>query len=425
MFPFLQLAVACKLAAAAFDLYVTGRQHRRYAPDCSPSQRVSSIIPRQKFTEAQAYCRAKSAFQIVMAVVEAAIEAAFLLSYIPPRIWTVAGRYAAGSELRQTLVFALMYGAVGVVLDLPGSLYSTFVLEAKYGFNRTSPKTFVLDFLKELSISLVIGLPMLSVVYHVLRYFSAYSSITVAIGLWLVISSFLISMMVVYPSVIAPMFNKFDPLPEGELKDKLVALAKRLGFPLDKMYVIDGSQRSGHSNAYVFGLFKKYICIYDTLLEQNKGHDDQIMGVLCHELGHWYHSHTVMMVLISLTQVFLFCLLYATTAGNPDLFKSFGYHDGMPLVIGLLLLNEVMSPLDELLTPLQNALSRRIEYQADAFAKKEGMSEELGRALVSMSISNLSNMSPDPLYSTWNYSHPTLLERLDALNVSVSSKKEE
>lgn len=424
MFPYLQVTVAGKLAAAAFDLYVTRRQHKRYAPEHPPSERVAAIIPKHKFVQAQAYCRAKSSFQILMNIIEATIETIVLLNYVAPRVWYFAGKYAQASELRQTLIFAVLFGAFGMLLDLPGSLYSTFVLEAKFGFNRTTPRTFVLDLAKEITLSAVLGLPMLSALYYVLDYFSTYSPVTIACGLWLLMSTFLITMMVIYPSFIAPMFNKFDPLPEGELKHKLVAMAHRLGFPLDKMYVIDGSRRSSHSNAYVFGLFKKYICIYDSLLEQTKGHDEQVVAVACHELGHWAHSHTVLGVLIALVQTFLTCLLYGVTAGNADLYKSFGYHDGMPLVIGLVLLNELLSPLDELLSPLGNMLSRRFEYQADAFAKGQGMAEELGKSLVSMSISNLSNMSPDPFYSTWNYSHPTLLERLDALNVTPRSEME-
>lgn len=303
-------------------------------------------------------------------------------------------------------------------MDLPASVYSTFVLEARFGFNRTTASTFVMDIFKQLLLSGVLGIPMLTAVFYVLRFFEAYSPVTVAIGLFALLASFLIFMMVLYPSVIAPLFNKFTPLPEGELKGKLVALASRLHFPLDKMYVIDGSRRSSHSNAYVFGIWRKYICIYDSLLEQTAGHDDQVVSVLCHELGHWYYSHTVYGLVFALLHLFLTCLLYALTAGNEEMFRSFGFADGTPVIIGLLLLIELMSPLDELLSPVGNSLSRRWEYQADAFAKKQGMADELGQALVGMSVSNLSNMSPDRLYSTWNYSHPTLLERLDSLGVS-------
>lgn len=424
MFPYLYVALAGKLAATFFDLYVTRRQHKRYAPHVAPSRRLAAIIPPAKFEQAQRYCRAKSSFQIFIAVLEAFIETVFLLNFLAPRLWYFSATLAPASELRQTLVFALLFGALGMAVDLPASLYSTFVLEARFGFNRTTARTFVLDQLKQVFLSLVLGLPMLSALFYVLRYFSNYNPITIACGLWLLMSTFLILIMLIYPSVIAPMFNTFNPLPEGQLKNKLVAMANRLAFPLNKMYVIDGSRRSSHSNAYVFGLFKKNICIYDSLIEQCKGNDDQVVSVLCHEIGHVAYRHTVLGVLIALVQVFITSLLYGLTTGNEDLYRSFGYHEGMPHVIGLLLLNELMAPLDELMSPLANMLSRHFEYQADAFAKEQGMAEDLGKALVGMSIANLSNMSPDPFYSTWNYSHPTLLERLDALNVTPECEAE-
>lgn len=430
MFPFLEFTVAAKLMSSAFELYVTHRQHRRYAPHHKPSPRISAIIPPAKFSEAQTYCRAKSTFQLIMGAIEAVLEAVLLLTYFAPRIWLFSARFSRGSELRQTLVFSLIYSLVGMVLDLPASLYNTFVLETRFGFNRTTFRVYVTDLLKQVLLSVVLGAPLLTALYYVLRYFSAYSPISVALGLFSILAAFLIFMMILYPSVIAPMFNQFTPLPDGQLRGKLVALAEKLKFPLDKMYVIDGSRRSSHSNAFVFGILKKYICIYDSLLEDTRGNDDLVIAVACHEMGHWHHSHTVRGLVMALVQLFLTCLLYAVTAGNESLFDSFGYLHERPLVIGLLLLNEVMSPLNELLSALSNYMSRRWEYQADAFAKGQGMAQELGNALVAMSISNLSNMSPDSLYSTWNYSHPTLLERLDALDVSPSapqnvSKKED
>lgn len=430
MFPYLSFTIACKLIAATFDLYVTRRQHANHAPHHPPSPRLARLIPLPKFAAAQQYCRAKSAFQLFTILIETALESTLLLTYFLHRLWTLAAPYSRGSELRHTLVFFVLYGLVATVLDLPTSLYSTFVLEVRFGFNRTTPRTFVSDLLKQLALSVVLGLPMVTVLFHVLRFFAAYSPVTVAAGLFAIMASFLLFMMVLYPSVIAPLFNKFTPLEDGVLKEKLVAMAASLRFPLDKMYVIDGSRRSSHSNAFVFGIWRKYICIYDSLLDQTDGKDEQVVSVLCHELGHWYHSHTVYGLLFGLLRLSLTCAFYALAAGNVHLFKSFGFVDDQPVLIGLLLLSEVMSPLDELWGPLGNSLSRYWEYQADAFARKQGMAEELGKALVGMSISNLSNMSPDRLYSTWNYSHPTLLERLDALEVSpqfdaepVESKK--
>lgn len=424
MFPFLQFSVASKLIISSFDLYLSYRQHRRHAPHLKPSARVSEFIPLSKFTEAQRYCYAKSAFSIINGIIQTIIGAIMTLSFFGPMVWNYAATYANASELKQTLLFALFYTLIGILLDLPSSIYSTFVLEAKFGFNRTTVKTFVLDLVKQLVLTIFVGAPILSALYYVLLYLSAYNPISIAFGLWLLISVLLVIMMLIYPTIIAPMFNTFSPLSEGTLKTKLLSMASKHNFPLDKIYVIDGSRRSSHSNAYIFGLFKKYICIYDSLLDQTEGHDDQVISVLCHELGHWYHSHTVLGICIALVQVFITSLLYGLTAGSPDLFRSFGYMEGMPLIIGLMLFNDLLSPIDELITPLSNMLSRHFEYQADAFAKKQGMAADLGEALITMQITNLSNMSPDPLYSAWNYSHPTLFERLDALDVSLDTKKE-
>ncbi|CAN8076569.1 unnamed protein product [Agarophyton chilense] len=428
MLPYMQVCVAAKLLVTVFELYVSLRQHRRFHPHQRPSKRLAPIVPLDKFHKSQTYCRAKSTFDIVTTIIDACLSTLLTLSFVNPRFWQFSSRFSAGSELRQTLVFAAVTTLFSTVIDLPASIYKTFILEAKYGFNRTTVGTFVADMMKGLLLSVVLGAPILTLLFYVLRYFSVYSPLTIAFGLWITLSVIVVSMLFVYPLVIAPMFNKFDPLPEGDLKQKLTALAQRLKFPLDKMYVIDGSRRSSHSNAYIFGLTKKYICIYDSLLEQTKHEDDQVVSILCHELGHWKYSHLLLGVVISLTQIFVTCVLYGITSGNEDLFLSFGYTNGMPLVIGLMLFNELLSPIDSLLSPLQNMLSRRFEYQADAFAKEQGMEKKLGDALVTISVSNLSNMSPDPLYSAWNYSHPTLLERLDALNVTpepVEPKKDQ
>lgn len=407
-----------------FDLYLTLRQHRRYHPKHPPSPRVASLVSLQKFKQAQEYCRAKSSFHIIVQLIDESVQIVMTLSFLFPKIWVFAGTLSGQSELLQTQLFAFFSGAVSILLELPGSIYNTFVLEAKYGFNRTTVKTFVLDIARDALVSVALGIPILSMLFYALRFVSSYSPFTIAIWLWGVVSLLTLTMLVIYPSLIAPLFNTYDPLAEGELKEKLTALAKRFKFPLDKIYVIDGSRRSNHSNAYVFGLFRKYICIYDSLLEQMKDNEEQIVSILCHELGHWWHSHLLMGVIISLLQVFCFCVLYAFTAGKSDVYVSFGFNDGQPLIIGLVLFNALSSPISALLTPAQNMLSRRFEYEADLFAKRHGLSDELSRALIQMSVANLSNMSPDPLYSAWNYSHPTLTERLDALNPKISQKKD-
>lgn len=353
---------------------------------------------------------------------DAILEALTTCYFLMPFLWHRASRVYPSSELRQTFVFCIYLTIFSTVVQLPASIYSTFVLEARFGFNRTTVATFITDMLKDFMLTILLGFPLLTLVYYVLRITSTYNVLTVASVMWLVMSILIVVLRYLHPLVIAPLFNKFTPLPAGSLKTKLQQLSHQLRFSLDEIYVIDGSRRSSHSNAFIFGLIRKYICLYDTLLQKSGDDHQQTVSVICHELGHWSHAHLLKQTFIGLTHLFIVLLLYANTAGNNNLYYSFGFRDGStPLIIGLMLFNNILSPVDDLLQPLQNLLSRRFEYEADAFAKSRGYAQPLAEALVQMSIDNLSNMSPDPIYSAWNYSHPTLLERLDALRVSPSS----
>lgn len=433
-FPFLEFALISKVCLSALELYLTLRQRRRHAPDTVPSARVKALVSDEKYEQAQRYCFARTTFRVYTNIINCVLSVALIFVY--PRLWVFAGRVVPSgsimppSELYQTFAFFAGVACLDLITGLPAGAYETFWLEAKFGFNRTTVRTFIVDIVKSLLLSVTLGTPFLIALYFVLDISADWNPMALAAGLWLFLSTITVSMMVLFPSVIAPIFNKYDPLPDGPLKEKLNALAKQLSFPLDKLYVIDGSLRSSHSNAFFAGLFKKMIVIYDSLLEQTKGHDEQVVAVLAHEMGHWALSHTVLGVGISLTQTALICVLFGLTAHNPDLFASFGY-SGMPRVIGLILFSELLTPLEAVLTPLSHFLSRKLEFQADQYAKKLGMAQDLGNALVTMHISNLSNMSPDWLYSTWNFSHPTLVERLDALDVQVvppaisESKKDE
>lgn len=424
--PFLEVAVSCKLILLLFDVYLSSRQRARYKQTV-PSTRVAALIPSRKFQRAQSYGHARMTFSMCHALFHGTLGALLALMYVHPQLWELSRRAAralgfAESELAQTLIFFAVVGIIEMTLDLPTSLYSTFVIEARFGFNRTSLRTFLSDGLLSIFFSAIFGAPIIVALFYTLQFFASWPSLVLAAALWCLLAVLILVMMVIFPSVIAPRFNKYTPLQDGPLREELERMARRLKFPLSKIYVIDGSRRSSHSNAYFAGIFSKFICIYDSLIEQTKGKDSQVVAVLCHELGHWAHSHTVLGVVISLVHLAIICLLYGLTAGNPDLYKSFGYDDGtMPKVIGFLLFSEMLTPLDAVLKPLGNVLSRHFEYQADQFAKAQGMQKELGQALVSMHVNNLSNMSPDPLYATWNYSHPTLLERLDALDVHVEA----
>uniref|UniRef100_A0A9L0RED5 CAAX prenyl protease n=1 Tax=Equus caballus TaxID=9796 RepID=A0A9L0RED5_HORSE len=262
-------------------------------------------------------------------------------------------------------------------------------------------------------------------------------------------------LVTIYADYIAPLFDKFTPLPEGKLKQEIEVMAKSIDFPLTKVYVVEGSKRSSHSNAYFYGFFKnKRIVLFDTLLEEysvlnrdiqeesgmeprSDGEGDseeikakvkskkqgckneEVLAVLGHELGHWKLGHTVKNIIISQMNSFLCFFLFAVLIGRKELFAAFGFYDSQPTLIGLLIIFQfIFSPYNEVLSFCLTVLSRRFEFQADAFAKKLGKAKDLYSALIKLNKDNLGFPVSDWLFSMWHYSHPPLLERLQALKSS-------
>jgi STE24 endopeptidase len=228
-------------------------------------------------------------------------------------------------------------------------------------------------------------------------------------------------MMLIFPTFIQPLFNKFESLPEGTLRVKIEALAKRLNFPLTQVFVMDGSKRSSHSNAYFFGFFTKRIVLFDTLIQQNS--EDEICAVLGHELGHWKCWHQFQMLFV--TQLHIFVLFYAFShfINRSEIYEAFGFRDEMPVIIGLMLFGGFIAPSEILLSFLMNLFSRKNEFEADRFAVKLGYGDLLQSALINLQIENKSNMNPDWMYSAMNYSHPPLLERLEAIKSAMDKQK--
>ncbi|XP_038233668.1 CAAX prenyl protease 1 homolog isoform X5 [Dermochelys coriacea] len=251
-------------------------------------------------------------------------------------------------------------------------------------------------------------------------------------------------LVTIYADYIAPLFDKFIPLPEGELKQAIEMMAKSIDFPLTKVYVVEGSKRSSHSNAYFYGFFKnKRIVLFDTLLEDycalNKEHsegedgedddtkpkvknkkqgckNEEVLAVLGHELGHWKLGHTIKNIVISQMNSFLCFFLFAVLIGQKELFAAFGFYETQPTLIGLMIIFQfIFSPYNEVLSFCLTVLSRRFEFQADAFAKELGKAEDLYSALIKLNKDNLGFPVSDWIFSMWHYSHPPLLERLQAL----------
>ncbi|KNA19824.1 hypothetical protein SOVF_057760 [Spinacia oleracea] len=407
-----------------FETYLDLRQHAAHKLPTLPKPLVE-VISQEKFEKSRAYSLDKSAFHFVHEFVTIVLDSGILYFGILPWFWNKAGDFLvyaglnAENEILHTLAFLAGVMIWSQITDLPFSLYSTFVIEARHGFNKQTMWLFFKDMVKSIVLAVVIGPPIVSAMIVIVQKGGPY----LAIYLWGFMFILSIVMMTLYPVLIAPLFNKFTPLPDGELRTKIEDLASSLKFPLKKLFVVDGSTRSSHSNAYMYGFFNnKRIVLYDTLIQQCKD-DKEVVAVIAHELGHWKLNHTM----YSFIAVQILTLLqfggYTLVRNSTDLFESFGFHDVQPVLIGLIIFQHTVIPLQHLVNFALNLVSRSFEFQADAFAKNLGYSNELKAGLVKLQEENLSAMNTDPWYSAYHYSHPPLVERLAALD--VTDKKEE
>jgi STE24 endopeptidase len=347
-------------------------------------------------------------------MISGAVSSAALLAIVLTGFLGLLDAAARSLPLHPYFQGILFMGAVSFVfgvIQLPFSLYATFVIEARFGFNRTTPKLFVIDMLKGLAISTVIGVPVLLALF----WFMDRTGQLWWIWAFGAMTAFQLVMSILAPLVIAPMFNKFTPLPEGALKDRIMDLASRLGFRTRGIFVVDSSRRSRHSNAYFTGLGRaKRIVLFDTLVSSHT--EEEVVSVLAHEIGHEKRNHIkkglAISTALSLAGFWILSLLVHWT----PLYQAFGF--AQPGYHSLLVLLAFCSgPFTFFLQPLFTIRSRRQEYEADRFAVQGvGSAAGLKSALLRLSKDNLSNLSPHPLYSFFHYSHPTLAERIAALD---------
>ncbi|KPM38829.1 CAAX prenyl protease 1 [Neonectria ditissima] len=399
-----------------FESFLTIRQYRILQKP-SPPAVLSKEVSQEVFDKSQAYGRAKAKFEIVNGLWSQIQNVAFIHFDVLPKLWSWSGdlllKFAPArfsGEISQSIVFVLGFMVIGQVLRLPASIYHTFVLEEKFGFNKQTPKLFVTDLLKSQLLTFVLTPPILAgflaIIQKTGNQFYFY--------LWAFAAGLQVFMITIYPIAILPLFNKLSPLEDGKLKTGVEALAASLKFPLHELYVIDGSKRSAHSNAYFFGLpWKKHIVIYDTLIE--KSESEEVVAVLAHELGHWKLGHTTSLFGISQAHLFYIFTLFSVFINNNSLYSAFGFLKEHPIIIGFLLFSDALSPTDLLVKFGMNIITRKFEFQADAFAKQLGYPEQLARSLLKLQIQNLSTMDADWMYASYHFSHPHLSERLNAL----------
>jgi len=358
------------------------------------------------------YTEAKTRFGIFSDIFDAAVLAVVLLSGLLAGIYGLFSEWFGYGLWGQALVLFF----TGVVLSLPGlpfDWWHTFKLEERFGFNKSTKRLWFMDKLKGLMVGFIIGYPLLALLLFLVA----------AAGplwwLWGFVAFFVFQlvMVVAYPMFIMPLFNKMEPMEDGDLKDRLFALADRTGFKAQTILVMDGSKRSGHSNAFFagFGRFRR-IVLFDTLIAQMNS--EQIEAVLAHEIGHYKLGHIPKMILLSAVSSLAMFGALGWLEGASWFTEAFHFDTSAEgRLVPVLLLFMLLSGLVTFwLSPLTSRLSRKHEYEADAFARDAmGSYKPLSEALRELHKENLSNLTPHPIYSNFHYSHPTLLEREEAL----------
>lgn len=370
------------------------------------------FIDLPEYRKSVEYAEAKTRFGILNDSFDAGVLGVVLLSGLLAGIYSLFSGWFGYGLWGQALVLFL----TGIVLSLPGlpfDWWHTFKLEERFGFNKSTKRLWVMDKIKGLMVGFIIGYPLLALLIFL---------VDVAGPLWwlwgfVVFFVFQLVMVVVYPMFIMPLFNKMEPLEDGDLKDRLFALADRTGFKAQTILVMDGSKRSGHSNAFFagFGRFRRVV-LFDTLIEQMNA--EQLEAVLAHEIGHYKLGHIPKMILLSAVSSLAMFAALGCLEGTAWFTAAFHFDpvsEGQ--LVPVLLLFMLLSGLVTFwLSPLTSLLSRKHEYEADAFAREAvGGYEPLSEALRKLHKENLSNLTPHPIYSNFHYSHPTLVEREDAL----------
>lgn len=385
-----------------------------------PPPSLKQEVTLTTFHKSQDYSRAKLAFGIVSDVYSLVQNVLIISQNVLPRIWSIAHHYVQylpyKGTISQSLVFFFIFHLFSTVASLPISYYSHFVLEEKYGFNKLTIKLWISDMLKGLALGVTLGAPALAAFLKIIDYFGDSFIAYVMVFMF----AFQLLAMTIYPLFIMPLFNKFTPLPDGELKTAIEALASLQKFPLSRLYVVDGLKRSSHSNAYFTGLpWSKQIVLYDTLIDHST--IPEVVAVLAHEIGHWKLNHLPKMMLFSQVHLLLVFSMFSAFVKNKSLYESFGF-SVQPILIGFLLFNDIFTPVECVLQFGMNLLSRKHEFEADGHAKNCGYSQDLAHGLIKLLSENLLTMDADWLFSAFHYSHPILLERLSAIGY-VSTEK--
>ena len=296
------------------------------------------------------------------------------------------------------------------IIKLPFDIYGTFVIEERFGFNKITPRTFLLDMLKGFILALLLGGLLLAGILALFQYVGIYAWVYC----WAAVVIFSLAMQYVAPTWIMPLFNKYTPMESGELKEAILKYTGSVNFPIKNIFVMDGSKRSSKSNAFFTGYGRnKRIALFDTLIAQHT--IPEMVAVLAHEVGHYKKKHILQGMIISVVHTGVLFFLLSVFLNSPGLFQAFGFTH-QPIYAGLLFFGLLYTPIELVLSILMQMLSRKNEYEADHFAAETiEQPQNMIDALKKLSAANLSNLTPHPFYVFLNYSHPPLLQRIQAI----------
>lgn len=370
---------------------------------------VQDLYDPEAYARSQEYTRVNTGFRMGETIFNLSVFLIFWFSGGFNWVDQIVRSWGYGSIVTGILFIAILAFA-SFLLSLPFDIYSTFVIEKYFGFNRATINVFLLDRLKALLLVMVLGLPFLGII---LWFFEAAGPVAWLYA-WLFATAFTFFITFITPVWLMPLFNKFTPLPEGELRQAIADLAASVGFAFKDIFVVDASKRSNKVNALFTGFGRnKRIALFDTLVQQQT--QPEIVAVLAHEIGHYKKKHVPVMLTVTILHSFVIFYLLSVFLESPKLYEAF-YMDEPSTYAGLLFFGLLYEPISFLLSMVMNVLSRRHELQADEYAVQVLREpENLVSALKKLSLNNLANLTPHPLFVFLHYSHPPLLERVERL----------
>jgi len=404
---YLVIVLISLLVSWALTLFLESKNIASLRPDL-PDAFADTYSP-EAYAKSQAYTRSQAMFGMVTATFDLVILIVCILAggfdWLDRMIDGMGWSYIVSG-----LVYFGALGLAGDLLSLPFSLYHTFVLEERFGFNKTTMATFWIDRLKGYALSIVFG----GIVLGGVLWFFEQMGDQAWMWCWVFTTLFMVCVQYLAPRFILPLFNTFTPLEPGETKDAIMSFARRTSFSLSGIFVMDGSKRSSKSNAFFTGLGnKKRIALFDTLLKEQS--TPELVAILAHEIGHYKHKHMLKGLMVGIIKTGIIFLFLGMVISSPSLYTAFGItHPSIHT--GLVIFALLYTPVSLIIGPVSAYVSRKHEFQADAFAARNLEDPQaMISALKKLSVSNLSNLTPHPWYVAFHYSHPPVLERIRAI----------